>query len=141
MQSDIQIIQGFRDGDAYIIRTYFYGYCEIGYHIFDQKYQLHEKQNMDFLSLSHQYAIYLLEHDWKPLEDHSPEVSLKTWIIYGNRHNEHRHEDDENGRRICAMQRRWHYRTNKLSNEKESYNTRVYYEPTARRDIRLWKQP
>jgi len=86
MLSEEQIIRGFRDGDAYIIRTYFYGYCEIAYHIFDQRYQLHEKQNLDFMSLSHQYAIYLMEHDWKPLEDHSPEVSLKTWIINGFRY-------------------------------------------------------
>lgn len=86
MLSDEQIIRGFRDGDAYIIRTYFYGYCEIGYRIFDLRYQLHEKQNLDFMSLSHQYAIYLMENEWKPLEDHSPEVSLKTWIINGFRY-------------------------------------------------------
>ena len=86
MLSDEEIIRGFRHGDAYIIRTYFYGYCEIAYHIFDQRYQLREKQNLDFMSLSHQYAIYLMEHDWKPLEDHSPEVSLKTWTINGFRY-------------------------------------------------------
>jgi hypothetical protein len=27
-----------------------------------------------------------MEHDWKPLEDHSPGVSLKTWIINGFRY-------------------------------------------------------
>ena len=26
-----------------------------------------------------------MEHDWKPLEDHSPNVSLKTWLINGFR--------------------------------------------------------
>ena len=83
--SDDEIIRGFRRGDADIIRTYFYGYCEVGYNIFDQRYQLREKENLDFLSLAHQYAIFLMEHDWKPLEDHSPEVSLKTWIINGFR--------------------------------------------------------
>ena len=66
--------------------TYFYGYCQIGYNIFDQRYQLRGKQNLDFMSLAHQYAIYLMEHDWKPLEDHSPEVSLKTWLINGFRY-------------------------------------------------------
>ena len=40
--SDKDIIKGFRQGDADIIRTYFYGYCEIGYYIFDQRYLLHE---------------------------------------------------------------------------------------------------
>ena len=27
-----------------------------------------------------------MEHDWKPLEDHSPNVSLKTWLINGFRY-------------------------------------------------------
>jgi DNA-binding Lrp family transcriptional regulator len=84
--SDDEILKGFRRGDPYIIREYFYGYCEVGYHIFDQRYQLKGKQNLDFMSLSHQYALYLMEHDWKPLEDHSPEVSLKTWLINGFRY-------------------------------------------------------
>ena len=83
--SDKEILSGFRRGDSHIIRDYFYGYLEIGYHIFDQRYQLSEKQNLDFLSLAHQYAIFLMEHDWKPLEDHAPSVSLKTWIINGFR--------------------------------------------------------
>ena len=83
--SDKEILKGFRQGDADIIRDYFYRYCEVGYYIFDQRYQLHEKENLDFLSLAHQYAIYLMEHDWKPLEDHSPNVSLKTWLINGFR--------------------------------------------------------
>ena len=38
------------------------------------------------MSLAHQYAIHLMEHDWKPLEDHSPEVSLKSWLIGGFRY-------------------------------------------------------
>ena len=84
--SDKEIISGFRNGDSDIIRDYFYGYCEIGYHIFDQRYQLRGKQNLDFMSLAHQYAIYLMEHDWKPLEDHSPSVSLRTWLINGFRY-------------------------------------------------------
>ena len=83
--SEEEIISGFRNGDADIIRKYFYGYCEIGYYIFDQRYQLSEKENLDFWSLSHLYALYLIEHDWKPLEERSPEVSLKTWLIGGFR--------------------------------------------------------
>jgi len=47
---------------------------------------LREKENLDFMSLAHQYALYLMEHDWKPLEDHSPNVSLKTWLINGFRY-------------------------------------------------------
>ena len=83
--SDKRIIEGFRRGDADIFREYFYGYCRAGYYVFDQRYQLSEKENLDFMSLAHQYAIYLMEHNWKPLENHSPEVSLKTWIINGFR--------------------------------------------------------
>lgn len=85
MLSEEEIINGFREGDADIIREYFYEYCRIGYNVFDQKYQLSSKQNLDFMSLAHQYALYLMEHDWKPLEDHSPGVSFKTWLINGFR--------------------------------------------------------
>ena len=84
--SDEDILSGFREGDADIIRKYFYGYCQVGYNIFDHRYQLREKENLDFMSLAHQYALYLMEHDWKPLEDHSPNVSLKTWLINGFRY-------------------------------------------------------
>ncbi len=84
--SDEAIINGFRRGDAGIIREYFYEWCQAGYRIYDQRYQLSEKENLDFMSLAHQYAIYLMEHDWKPLEDHSPSVSLKTWLINGFRY-------------------------------------------------------
>ena len=38
--SDKEILNGFRKGNADIIRDYFYGYCEVGYNIFDQRYQL-----------------------------------------------------------------------------------------------------
>ena len=84
--SDKEVLSGFREGDADIIREYFYGYCQVGYNIFDQRYQLREKENLDFMSLAHQYALYLMEHDWKPLEDHSPNVNLKTWLINGFRY-------------------------------------------------------
>ena len=84
--SDEEILEGFREGDAGIIREYFYGYCRVGYNIFDQRYQLREKENLDFMSLAHQYALYLMEHEWKPLEDHSPNVSLRTWLISGFRY-------------------------------------------------------
>ena len=83
--SDSEIINGFREGDPDIIQEYFYGYCRIGYYIFDKKYQLSDKENLDYMSLAHQYAIYLMEHDWKPLEDHSPNVSFRTWFINGFR--------------------------------------------------------
>lgn len=37
--SDNEILSGFCKGDADIIRDYFYGYCEVGYNIFDKRYQ------------------------------------------------------------------------------------------------------
>ena len=77
--SDEEIMSGFREGDADIIREYFYGYCRVGYNIFDQRYQLRGKENLDFMSLAHQYALYLMEHGWKPLEDHSPNISLRPY--------------------------------------------------------------
>ena len=86
MLSETQIIDGFRRGDSDIIRQYFYGYCRVGYCIFDKRYQLSQKENLDFMSLAHQYAIYLMERNWKPLEEHSPGVSLRTWLINGFRY-------------------------------------------------------
>ena len=84
--SDDEIVRGFREGTEWIIREYFYGYCRVGYQIFDQRYQLSQKENLDFMSLAHQYALYLIEHDWKSLDDRSPNVSLKTWLINGFRY-------------------------------------------------------
>ena len=83
--SDEEIIQRFRKGESWAIHQYFYEYLWIGYFAFDQRYQLSKKDNLDFMSLAHQYAIYLIEHDWKPLEKRSPEVSLRTWLIGGFR--------------------------------------------------------
>ena len=84
--SDDEIIAGFRRGDAGIIREYFYEYCRVAYQLFDQRYQLSSKESLDFMSLAHQYFIYLAVHDWKPLEDHSPNVSLRSWFIGGFRY-------------------------------------------------------
>ena len=83
--SDKKILEGFRKGDSEIIREYFYGYCRAGYYLFDQRYQLSDKENLDFMSLAHQYALFLMEHDWKPLDNRSANVSLKTWLINGFR--------------------------------------------------------
>ena len=40
---------------------------------------------MDFFSLAHEYYLYLCEHDFKPLEDRKPSMSLKTWMVNGFR--------------------------------------------------------
>lgn len=81
--TDQEIIQGFRSGDNQITRDYFYGYCQIAYLIYDNRYQLSRKPGLDFYSLAHKYYLDLLLHDFVQLEDHSERVSLKTWMVKG----------------------------------------------------------
>ena len=81
--SDDEILQGFKDADARIVREYYYGYCRVAYCIYDKRYDLQHKPGMDFYSLAHEYYLYLCEHDFKPLEDRKPSMSLKTWMVNG----------------------------------------------------------
>ena len=83
--SDDEILQGFKDADARIVREYYYGYCRMAYCIYDKRYDLQNKPGMDFFSLAHEYYLYLCEHDFKPLEDRKPSMSLKTWMVNGFR--------------------------------------------------------
>lgn len=83
--SDDEILQGFKDANARIVREYYYGYCRIAYCIYDKRYDLQMKPGMDFYSLAHEYYIYLSTRSFKPLEDRKPTMSLKTWMINGFR--------------------------------------------------------
>ncbi len=83
--SDDEILQGFKHADTRIVREYFYGYCRVAYCIYDRRYLLRKKPGMDFYSLVHEYYLYLCDHDFKPLEDRKPSVSLKTWMVNGFR--------------------------------------------------------
>ena len=83
--SDDEILKGFKDADARIVREYYYGYCRVAYCIYDKRYDLQHKPGMDFYSLAHEYYLYLCEHDFKPLEDRKPSMSLKTWMVNGFR--------------------------------------------------------
>ena len=83
--SDDEILQGFKDADARIVKEYYYGYCRVAYCIYDKRYDLQSKPGMDFYSLAHEYYLYLCEHDFKPLEDRKPSMSLKTWMVNGFR--------------------------------------------------------
>ena len=83
--SDDEILQGFKDADARIVREYYYGYCRVAYCIYDKRYDLQHKPGMDFYSLAHEYYLYLCEHGFKPLEDRKPSMSLKTWMVNGFR--------------------------------------------------------
>ena len=46
--SDDEILQGFKDADARIVREYYYGYCRVAYCIYDKRYDLQHKPGMDF---------------------------------------------------------------------------------------------
>lgn len=83
--SDDEILHGFKDANARIVREYYYGYCRVAYCIYDKRYDLQHKPGMDFFSLAHEYYLYLCEHDFKPLEDRKPSMSLKTWMVNGFR--------------------------------------------------------
>ena len=83
--SDDEILQGFKDADARIVREYYYGYCRVAYCIYNKRYDLQNKPGMDFFSLAHEYYLYLCEHGFKPLEDRKPSMSLKTWMVNGFR--------------------------------------------------------
>ncbi len=84
--SDNEILQGFKDANSNIVREYFYGYCRIAYCIYDKRYGLRTKPGMDFFTLAHEYYLYLIEHDFKPLEDRKSSMSLKTWMVNGFRY-------------------------------------------------------
>lgn len=45
--SDDEILQGFKDADARIVREYYYGYCRVAYCIYDKRYDLQSKPGMD----------------------------------------------------------------------------------------------
>lgn len=83
--SDSEILQGFKDADTRTVKEYFYGYCRVAYCIYDRRYDLRNKPGMDFYSLAHEYYLYLCKHDFKPLEDRKPGLSLKTWMVNGFR--------------------------------------------------------
>ncbi len=83
--ADNDILIGLKQGNERVFRDYFYSFCLMGYRLFDKRYGLSTKQNLDFMSMAHQYALYLIEHDWKPLEACPPEVSLRSWLINGFR--------------------------------------------------------
>ena len=56
--SDDEILQGFKDANARIVREYYYGYCRVAYCIYDKRYDLQHKPGMDFFSLAHEYYLY-----------------------------------------------------------------------------------
>ena len=54
--SDDEILQGFKDANARIVREYYYGYCRVAYCIYDKRYDLQSKPGKDVamqLGISH----------------------------------------------------------------------------------------
>ena len=84
--TDEEIIQGLKRGDAEITRRYFYDALRVAYHVYDQRYALSNKTDMDFYSLAHDYYMRLLMGDWKQLEAKRVEVSMRTWLTNGFRY-------------------------------------------------------
>ena len=46
--SDDEILQGFKDANARIVREYYYGYCRVAYCIYDKRYDL---QNLSLIHI------------------------------------------------------------------------------------------
>ena len=82
---DEEIIQGLKLGDEDITRRYFYGYLRITYNVYDVRYGLSRKTDMDFYSLAHDYYMRLLLGNWQQLEARREEVSLRSWLTGGFR--------------------------------------------------------
>lgn len=83
--SDHEILCGLKRRDSRITQAYFYGYCRMAYCVYDKRYDLRHKPGMDFYSLAHEYYLSLDKHGFRQLEDRSPGVSLKTWMVGGFR--------------------------------------------------------
>ena len=83
--TDDEILEGFKSSDGKIVKEYFYGYCRVAYCVYDQRYDLRSKPGLDFYSLAHEYYLYLFNHQFKPLEDRKPTMTLKTWMVNGFR--------------------------------------------------------
>lgn len=81
--TDNEIIQGLKRGDAEVTRRHFYDPLRVAYHVYNQRYALSNKTDMDFYSLAHDYYMRLLMGDWKQLEAKRGEVSLRTWLTNG----------------------------------------------------------
>lgn len=83
--NDDLIIKQLAEYNEHTTKKYFYDYCRKAYEIFNQKYQLKNKIGLDFYSLAHEYYIYLMVHNFKPLLDRPENVRLSTWMTNGFR--------------------------------------------------------
>ena len=81
-----EIICGFKQKNPQITQKYFYGFCKIAYITWNKKYQLLDKEELDFYTISNDYYLRMVKNNWKDLEEDRKTASLQTWIIGGFRY-------------------------------------------------------
>ena len=83
---DEEIICGFRQNNPQITQKYFYGFCKIAYITWNERYQLLNKEELDFYTISNDYYLKMVRNNWVNLEEDRETASLQTWIIGGFRY-------------------------------------------------------
>ena len=83
---DEEIICGFRQKNPQITQKYFYGFCKIAYITWNERYQLLNKEELDFYTISNDYYLKMVRNNWVNLEEDRETASLQTWIIGGFRY-------------------------------------------------------
>lgn len=83
---DDEIITGFKLKNPQITQKYFYGFCKIAYTTWNKRYQLSEKEELDFYTISNDYYLKMVRNNWVNLEEDRETASLQTWIIGGFRY-------------------------------------------------------
>lgn len=81
--SEVEIVEGFKKKNGQILKKYFFGYCEVAYGTWNKKYQLSNKEFLDFYTITTNYYVDLMEKEWRPLEVERRNASLCTWMVRG----------------------------------------------------------
>lgn len=84
--SEEEIISGFKLKNPQITQKYFYGFCKIAYITWNERYQLLNKEELDFYTISNDYYLKMVRNNWVNLEEDRETASLQTWIIGGFRY-------------------------------------------------------
>ncbi len=83
--TDTEILNRLKQHDEDATRQYFYGWCRMAYALCNKRYNLWEKESMDFFSLAHEFYLQLAFSDWSKPERRSPDTKLSTWMVNGFR--------------------------------------------------------
>ena len=84
--TDAEILNLLRSGDEETTREYFYNWCRMAFAVCDEKYNLWQKEGMDFYSLSHDFYLRLALDEWRSPERRSHGMKLSTWMVNGFRY-------------------------------------------------------